>query len=128
MDISSFYRIEKNNIFLRAIFTSIRYLSEENIAFRGTEHFEGTFLKILKLRKNEIPKLESWLHMLTDNTRKIYLLSWHIQNEIIEIFSHTVLRELIKQIDGCYSTIVSARHVTCWYLGHPGYFRYLNFI
>ena len=34
--------------------------------------------------------------MLTDNTRKIHLLSWQIQNEIIEIFSHAVLRELIK--------------------------------
>ena len=38
--------------------------------------------------------------MLTDNTRKIHLLSWQIQNEIIEIFSHAVLRDLIKQIDG----------------------------
>ena len=41
--------------------------------------------------------------MLTDNTRKRPLLSWQIQNKIIEIFSHAVLRELIKQIDGCYS-------------------------
>ena len=128
MDISSFYRIEINNIVLRAIVTSIRYLSQRNIAFRDTEHFEGKFLKLLKLRKNEIPQLESWLHMLTDNTRKIHLISWKIQNEIIEIFSHAVLRGLNKRMDGCYSTIVSARHVTCWYLGHPGYFRYLNCI
>ena len=74
MDISSFYRIEKNNIVLRAIFTSIRYLSQENVAFKGTEHFEGKFLKLLILRKNEIPQLKSWLYMLTDNTRKIHLL------------------------------------------------------
>ena len=47
--------IRNNNIVLRAIFTSIRYLSQENIVFRGTEHFEGKFLKLLKLRKNEIP-------------------------------------------------------------------------
>ena len=70
--------IGNNNIFLRAIFTFIRYLSQENIAFRGTEHFEDTFFKLLKLRKNEIPQLESWLHMLTDKTRKRYLLSWQI--------------------------------------------------
>ena len=44
--------IRNNNIFLRTIFTSMRYLSQENIAFRGTEHFEGKFLKLLKLRKN----------------------------------------------------------------------------
>ena len=40
--------------------------------------------------------------MLTDNTRKRHLLSWKIQNEIIEIFSHAVLRKLIKQIN-CYN-------------------------
>ena len=88
--------VRNNNIVLRAIFTFIRYLSQENIAFRGMEHFEGKFLKLLKLRKNEFPQLESWLHMLTDNTRKIHLLSWQIINEIIEIFSYAVLRELIK--------------------------------
>ena len=38
--------------------------------------------------------------MLTDNTRKRRLLSWQIQNEIIEIFAHDILRELIKHIDG----------------------------
>ena len=92
--------IRNNNIVLRAMFTSIRYLSQENITFRGTEHFESKFLKLLKLRKNEIPQLESWLHILTDNTRKRHLLSCQIKNEIIEIFSHAVLRELIKQIDG----------------------------
>ena len=43
--------IRNNNIVLRAIFTSIRYLSQENIAFRDTEHFDGKFLKLLKLRK-----------------------------------------------------------------------------
>ena len=95
--------IRIHNIFLRAIFTSIRYLSQENIAFKGTENVEGKFLKLLILRKNDNPQLESWLHMLTDNTSKIHLLSWQIQNEIIEIFSHAVLRELIKQIDGLYN-------------------------
>ena len=31
--------IRNNNIVLRAIFTSIIYVSRENIAFRGTEQF-----------------------------------------------------------------------------------------
>ena len=44
--------IRNNNIVLKAIFTSIRYLSQENKIFRGREHFEGKFLKLLKLRKN----------------------------------------------------------------------------
>ena len=57
--------IRNNNIVLRAIFTSIRYLSQENTAFSGTE---CKMLRVnssnylLKLRKNEIPQLESWLH------------------------------------------------------------------
>ena len=52
--------IRNNNIVLRAIFTSIRYLSQENIAFRGTEHFESKFLKLtIKIKKNEITQLES---------------------------------------------------------------------
>ena len=49
--------IRNNKIVLRAIFTSIRYLSQENIAFRGTENCEGKFLKLLILRKNKIPQL-----------------------------------------------------------------------
>ena len=48
--------------------------------------------------------------MLTDNTRKRHLLSWKIQNEIIEICSHAVLRELIKQIYGCYCIMCDGTH------------------
>ena len=40
--------------------------------------------------------LDLLTYIITDNTRKIHLLSWQIQNEIIEIFAHAVLRELIK--------------------------------
>ena len=39
--------IQNNNIVLRAIFTSIRYMFQEHIYFRSNEHFEGTFLKLL---------------------------------------------------------------------------------
>ena len=38
--------IRNNNIVVRAIFTSIRYLSQDNIAFRGTE------LKMLRVNSS----------------------------------------------------------------------------
>ena len=41
--------------------------------------------------------------MGTENTKKIHLLSWKIRNEIRELFAHALLRDIIKQIYGCYN-------------------------
>ena len=41
--------------------------------------------------------------MVTENTKKINLLSWKIRNEILELIAHTLLRDIIKQIYGCYN-------------------------
>ena len=41
--------------------------------------------------------------MVTENTKKIYLLSMKIRNEILELFAHALLRDIIKQIDGFYN-------------------------
>ena len=43
--------------------------------------------------------------MVTENTKKIHLLSWTIQNEILELFAHALLRDSIKQVYGCYNTM-----------------------
>ena len=40
--------------------------------------------------------------MVTENTKKIHLLSWKIRNEILELCAHALLRDIIKQIGGCY--------------------------
>ena len=38
------------------------------------------------LMEVSIPKIDVWLNIVTGNTKKIHLISWKIQNEIIELF------------------------------------------
>ena len=46
-------------------------------------------------------------NMVTENIKKKHLLSWKIRNEIPELFAHALLRDIIKQIDGCYNKCVT---------------------
>ena len=39
--------------------------------------------------------------MVTENTKKIHLLSWKIRNEILDLFAHK--RDIIRHTDCCYN-------------------------
>ena len=43
--------------------------------------------------------------MITENTKKIHILSLKILNYILELIAHVLLKDIIKQIYGCYKKI-----------------------
>ena len=52
--------------------------------------------------------------MVTENIKKIHLLSWKIRNEILELFAHVLLRDIIRQIDGCYNKMCDSTYdISC---------------
>jgi hypothetical protein len=92
----------QNQIALKTIITSALYLARQGIAFRAHDINEGNFIQLLRLRENDIPELKLFL-----KHKKSYNSS-DIQNEILRIISHDILRKIIKIIKkrGEYSLIV----------------------
>lgn len=77
---------------LLAIISSLRFLARSGIAIRGHESDEGNLKDLLKERAHDIPELNPWL-----NKRDNYL-SADIQNEILQIMAHSVLRGIVNEI------------------------------
>jgi hypothetical protein len=77
---------------LMSILTSIRYLAGQGLALRGKTEDEGNFYQLLLLRSDDIEDLRSWL------TRKKDMTSWAMQNELLEMFGHAILRKMIVRI------------------------------
>ena len=85
---------------LSVIFTSLQYLVRQGLAVRG--HGDGNFMQLLKLRAADIPELQQWLE------RKVDMTSHHVQNEILEMFCHSVVRNICGRIlqAGSFAVIV----------------------
>ena len=71
---------KENQICLRAIFSSVLYLSKQNIAILGSKENRVNFIELLlELRSNEIPELKSILNKYADpSTRKQHIGYEHI--------------------------------------------------
>ena len=75
------------------IITSVRYLARQGLALRGHEHDEGNLEELLNLREAECPDLKVWR-----NTRYKKFTSWTIQNELLQLMTHSVVRQLCANI------------------------------
>jgi len=84
-------QIEARN-FLKVLFTSVMFLGKQGLALRGDDHDDGNFMQLLRLRATDIPGFSSWLN------RSKSFSSWAIQNEILELTSHALLRSVMQQI------------------------------
>lgn len=73
---------------LLRIFTSAQYLLRQGLAFRRCDDTEGNFRRLLLLRSEDVPELKYWL------SKRIDFTSWNIQNEMLDMFSHNMLRHL----------------------------------
>lgn len=86
---------------LRLIMSSVLYLAQQGLPLRGEEHSEGNLMKLLQLRSQDVPEFQNWLKKSKPFT------SWAIQNEILKIAAHAVLRKVVNQADGkIFSVIV----------------------
>lgn len=78
---------------LFTIITTIQYLARQNIPIRGHTDAESNFVRLLHLRCQDNAELRQWME------RRSHLwISKDIQNEILEIMSHMILRSVISEI------------------------------
>ena len=60
---------------------------------QGDKSSEGNFNQLLNLRSEDVPNLKQWL-----NNKKTYTSST-IQNEILELFSNSIVNEIVNEIN-----------------------------
>ncbi|XP_025206906.1 zinc finger MYM-type protein 1-like [Melanaphis sacchari] len=77
---------------LLTIISTLRYLSQMGLSIRGHSNNDGNFISLLEERSLDVPCLRNWIQ------QKNNWLSSDIQNEILEIMSLNVQRELVKSI------------------------------
>ena len=77
---------------LRRLITTVKYLAQEGIAFRGHAASEGHFKELLRLRADDSPELREWLKKKENFTHH------DIQNEMLRLISHEVVRGLVAEL------------------------------
>ncbi|XP_077868257.1 zinc finger MYM-type protein 1-like [Saccoglossus kowalevskii] len=83
---------------LLKILTSLWYLAQQRLAIRGKDATGGNFRALLNLRAEDDDNLKSWLK------QKISHTSPEQQNEMLQLMSHKVLRELCTEINKSSAT------------------------
>ena len=80
---------------LKKKISTIKTVAKQGIAVRGKDINSGIFMEFLKMRAEDVPELDRWLK------RKTKFLSAEIQNEMLEIMAHMILRDIVKEIKIC---------------------------
>jgi len=78
---------------LLKIITSLQYLARQGFAIRGKDASEGNFKMLLQLRAEDDVNLKTWL------SRKTTFTSGEIQNEILQLMSHAILRNICSNVN-----------------------------
>ena len=100
--VESIKRTEKNREILTTICSNIRYLARQGIPLRGNWNKEtvselnSNFYQLNLLRSNEVPGMKEWLEKGDGEGHKFTSLD--IQNEMLEIMSQKILREIMADI------------------------------
>jgi hypothetical protein len=84
-----------NRTALKKIVSTLLFLARQSQSIRGHSDDEGNFMQLLRLRATDSPELKSWL---TREHRNKWL-SHDVQNEILQILSHAVIRSIVENID-----------------------------
>ena len=79
---------------LLKIVTSIKFLARQGLALRGHAENSGNLFQLLELRASDCPELQQWLK------RKASFTSHDVQNEILELLSHEIIRDITAEVVG----------------------------
>ena len=82
-----------NRKILLKIFQNIQFLDRQGLPLRGHDVLESNFIQLYKLHSIDDPSLTAWQKRKGDN-----YLSPSIQNEILQIMSLNVVREITSNI------------------------------
>lgn len=87
---------------LLKIISSLRFLARQGLAIRGHESTEGNFTQLLNLRAQDCDELTRWLKRAKPYT------SPDIQNELLQLMAHAVLRNISTEVNksGIFSVMV----------------------
>ena len=93
---------ERAQLCLLKIISTLKFLARQGLPLRGHQESEGNFIQLLHLRSEDSPELLQWLEKRSNWT------SHEIQNEIIELMAHSILRKVMSSIraNNYYSIIV----------------------
>ena len=80
----------KNKNCLKKIITSLQYLARQGLSFHGHIEENGKFYQLIKLCSDDCDDLRLCLQ------QKRAFMSNEVQNEILQIISHQILRSIIK--------------------------------
>ena len=85
-----------------AILDSMQYLARQGIPLRTHSSDEDpNIFQLLMMKSKEFPELKAWLEK-----KQGKFVTHDVQNEILTIMSNSVLRSLLKKIEGnIYSTM-----------------------
>ena len=84
------------------IIENLQYFCRQGQAIQGDIEFESNFFQLIMLRGRDDDKLVDWLKKKTDK-----YMSHEIQNEIIAILAHQLLRDLVKNIGSNFFSIIA---------------------
>ena len=79
---------------LQTIVSSLKYLGRQGLSIRGHTENEGNLMQLLQLRQTEHADLANWLK----RTGRESYLSHDIQNEILQLMSHSIIRSIVANI------------------------------
>lgn len=71
---------------LKLIFSCVRFLGRQGLPLRGDANRDGVLWQLMQERVRDDPDLDKWLK------RRDNWMSNNIQNEILELFAHDILR------------------------------------
>jgi hypothetical protein len=74
------------------LLSSMRYLARQGLAIRGHETDTGNYYQLVKLRRDDVSELHTWLQRTTN------FMSSDVQNEMLTLLGNTVVRKLIETI------------------------------
>ena len=84
---------KRNKTNLLKTIGTIKYLAGQGLESRSHEEVEGNFYQLFKFRASDDLSLQNWLKRKRNN-----YISWEIQNEILNIFSSTIVMEIADKV------------------------------
>ena len=117
------------------LFTSVEYLARQALPFRRHIEERGNFYQLMALRGNESDNLKLWM----GHTRSY--MSHDIQNEMLQIMAHQILRAIIKNVSSSNWFAIIADETTdaalveqvnsksiCMCVVYVVYYMYYNYV
>ncbi|XP_064462321.1 zinc finger MYM-type protein 1-like [Ornithodoros turicata] len=88
---------------LLAVLSSVRFLACQGLSLRGHDEDEGNLRQLLMLREADVPGLGAWL-----NKSRCKWISPDLQNEMLELITHSMLRSLIREVqDALFYAVIA---------------------